>query len=258
MKIYPKYGTFFILLLLPFVTHALGFEIVHDPWNEIQNATTATNSVTTAVNSGKMLANQLTELANQARLLQIELANIKSYQGQKSWSNAEPLLQQLAKQIAETQTLAYSMQNVDSAFQTLYPGFQAPTDYPTSYQRWSTTTLNTLRTTLDAAGIQAQHFDAEQEALNQLATLSDNAAGHLQALQAGSRIAAAQVTQLQALRQLVIAQTNAQNAYMAYQVQKDQASEAALTKWLGKGKSSFSRYGQGVGFGASNVPTLGH
>ena len=165
MKIYPKYGTFFILLLLPFVTHALGFEIVHDPWNEIQNATTATNSVTTAVNSGKMLANQLTELANQARLLQIELANIKSYQGQKSWSNAEPLLQQLAKQIAETQTLAYSMQNVDSAFQTLYPGFQAPTDYPTSYQRWSTTTLNTLRTTLDAAGIQAQHFDAEQEAL---------------------------------------------------------------------------------------------
>jgi P-type conjugative transfer protein TrbJ len=226
-------GIIFISFVITFLLclNAKAF-IVYDPTNWIQNAATA--------------ANTAQQLEKQAQALEVALRDIKNYDGSVGqWANIQNLLQQLSNEVKKGQSLAYNMQNLDSLFQQKYPGYAATHDYKQSYSIWSQTALDTMRGTLESAGMQSRQFDSEQSALNQLSILSQSANGRMQALQVGNMIATQQVAQSQKLRQLVIAQINAQNTYASYQIQKDQSATASASAWIDAGDTSFPRYGSG-------------
>lgn len=229
------------LLVLSFLcTSSFAIDLVYDPTNWIQNQITAGNSVI--------------QVTNQIQQLQYEAAAFKNYNGSSTqWSNMSTLLAQLAQQVNQGQAIAYNMQNLDQSFQTRFPGYKPQQNYPSAYQSWSQTSMDTLRSTLEGAGMQANNFTNEQANLDQLKALSQNASGRMQAVQVGNMIASEEVGQLQQLRQLVVNQTNSQNMYMAYQVQKDQAQQAASDQLLSN-PTDFPSYGSGQGFGPTHVP----
>ncbi len=237
------------ILFLGFTIATASFAIaafVHDPLNYVQNAATA-------VKSSIIAANTSVQIANQIRELQYEAAAFKNYDGNATqWSNISPLLVKLGQQVNQGQAIGYNMQNLSQSFQTRFPGYKSQQNYPAAYQSWSQTSLDTLRSTLEAAGMQANNFTHEQANMEQLKVLSQSASGRMQAAQVGNMIASEQVGQLQQLRQLVVNQTNSQNMYMAYQVQKDQAQQAASDQLLSK-PTDFPTYGSGHGFGRTHT-----
>jgi len=222
------------------MTKECSAEIVYDPTNWIENAATAAQTLTIAT--------------QQAQQIAMDLANIKNFEAsQGQWSNVSNELQQLGNIVQQGQAISYNMNNLDQAFQQKYQGYHPTQNYSQEYQSWSNTTLDTLRTILNSAGLQASFLSSEQSRLDQLKYLSQSSTGRMQAVQAGNMIATETVGQLQQLRQLVIAQTNAQNAYMAYQVQKDQTAQASADNWIQNAEVDWPGY-RDKGYGANNLP----
>jgi P-type conjugative transfer protein TrbJ len=206
--------------------------VVLDPTNLIQNTATA-------INTAK-------ELVIETEELKLQLKDMENYQGEiGQWANIQNVLLELSNKIAQGQALAYQMQDLDQQYKIRFPGYVAPDNYEYSYQRWTATTHDTLLNTMESAGMQVSHFQQEQEAINQLAHLSQTAKGRMQAVQVGNMLATQEISQLQALRQLVATQINAQNTYAAYQTQKDASLEASTASWIHATNTSFPGYGKG-------------
>jgi P-type conjugative transfer protein TrbJ len=225
--------TLSIMVTVAFLSQKSHAYIVHDPLNWIQNSMTA--------------ANTAKQLVNEAKQIQIALQDIKNYEGNVGqWANIQNLLQRLGAETQKGQALAYSMSDLDNQFKQTYPGYVSSQNYQQDYSKWSQTSMDTMRATLDSAGLQAEQFKSEQSSMNQIAQLSRTAQGRMQALQVGNMLSMQEVAQIQKLRQLVIAQTNAQNTYASYQIQKDQSVEASSSAWLTSSAKSFPRYGANI------------
>lgn len=206
----------------------------------------------TALHSATSLLNQATQIHNQIQLLENEIKNtgkLSHYQ----WNDITQLIQRLDSITQQGQALSYAASNVDRQFQKKYPDYTNsspnPTDYPQTYKNWHTTTLDTLRGTLNAVATSANSFQNEQESFRQLEQQGKNTQGRLQALQLLSEISAQQVNQIQALKRLVSAQTNAQNAFMAYQVSKDSYQEKGLEEMTRPFPTQFPSYKNNPNFG---------
>ncbi|MBV4492717.1 P-type conjugative transfer protein TrbJ [Pseudomonas oryzicola] len=134
-----------------------------------------------------------------------------------------------------SQALGRQIQNMDSQFNTAFPGFisylnQAANsaESPTQdrYQTWSEQGRDNVKAALEAANLNTSTFESEGEQLDRMMTRSQSAVGRMQALQAGNEIASQNVQQLQKLRDLVATQINMQGNYLAQQGDRTAASEA--------------------------------
>ncbi|MEV1792928.1 P-type conjugative transfer protein TrbJ [Pseudomonas aeruginosa] len=135
-----------------------------------------------------------------------------------------------------SQALGRHIQNMDAQFNTAYPGFE---DYLAQaaisrevqtrdrYERWSEQGRDNVRSALGAANINTSTFESEDAQLERMMARSQNAAGRMQAIQAGNEIASQNVQQLQKLRDLVATQINMQGNYLAQEGDRKAASEAA-------------------------------
>ena len=168
-------------------------------------------------------ATQLNQYATQIQQYNNMVTNTLNIPSQ-IWGAAAADLNGLASIVKSGQALAYSMTNIGTEFSAKFKGFVPPTgfDYKTDYKKWSTTTLDSLRGALEAAGLQSQQFATEESLMANLRTMSQSAGGQMQAIQVGSQIAEQQVQQLQKLRQL-----QSQNTYLAAQENKDATVKAA-------------------------------
>ena len=64
------------------------------------------------------------------------------------------------------QALAYSLSNLDTQFRNTFTGYGAtPNRYFANYKGWANTTLDTLRGTLRAAGLQGAQLSSEESVL---------------------------------------------------------------------------------------------
>jgi P-type conjugative transfer protein TrbJ len=136
--------------------------------------------------------------------------------------------------ISEQQGLSYTFQGLAQQFQQLYPGYNVTsTPGAQSPQASVDTTLNTLNGALQSAQSQAQNFQGEQAALQNLELKNQTAIGNLQAVQTGNEIALAQVQQIQMLRQLVMAMMNSQNTAAANQLNNQTQSQLAAQAFFG-------------------------
>lgn len=171
----------------------------------------------------EQLNNLVTQVQQGFQSLYNQALNLKSLV-QNPIPNLDPLLNQLISIAGQASALSYAGQNITQQFQNLYPGWQPGQDYGQQYQNWNNTTQTNLQNELVAAGLQAQDFQNETQALNSALQLSQTAQGRLQAIQAGNQISALLVQQMQQLRQLVL---NEQQSQVAYQMQKINAEQAA-------------------------------
>jgi len=201
--------------------------IVLDPTNLVQNTISALKAIESVINEVQMIANQIRQIENMVQ-------NTRTYGG--VWDQeALPRLNRLGQIIEQEQAIAYAMAGMDRIFRERYPGYRPVTDWATTYDQWTRTTLDTLRGSLAAVRLHADDFADEQRRIQTLTALSDSAEGRMQAIQAGNMLAAEQIQQLAKLRQLMMAQINAQNVYMANQTNRDAQRAATQQQWIKNG-----------------------
>ncbi|MDQ2695558.1 MAG: P-type conjugative transfer protein TrbJ [Pseudomonadota bacterium] len=210
----------------------------------------------------QQVAHMVSSLANEARMIANQIAQYQEMvrQGmalaEGDWLTLARSIEGLDRIIAEGESIAFTMQDLDSQFRGTFQGYQPSQDWGASYRGWTTRSLDTLRNTLQALGQQHVALGEQDSRLRDLVVLSNQSQGRMQALQAGNRIAATTAQQLMELRQLVAMQTNAQAVYFASQIDKDAAAEAAMQRWVGAPPPPVPVYGTGGG-AYGQFPTFG-
>lgn len=177
--------------------------------------------------TARMLVNQIQMISNQIEFLKSIATNPNGI-----WDNIVPLLAQLHNVVQQGQALSYNLQNISQVFQTTFPGYVPPQNFINEYQQWTQGTLDSIRGSLMAAGLQSNQLSTESSTLTSLKSLSNGAIGQTQAIQAGNMISHEMINQMQKLRQLQMSQMQAQSAYMAHQVNLDSSTQAAIDEYI--------------------------
>jgi P-type conjugative transfer protein TrbJ len=203
--------------------------IVYDPSNYAQNVLQAARAL-------QQINNQITSLQNQTRMLLNQAKNLKSL----PYSSLQTIEQSLARTqqlLGEAQRLAYDVNQIDQAFQRLYP--QGYTGATSSHQlvsdaqeRWQ----NSLAAHQDALRVQAgvvQNLDTTRSETDTLVSSSQSAVGALQATQAGNQLVALQTRQLADLTALIAAQSRAQSLAGARTAANQEQAREQLKRFIG-------------------------
>lgn len=147
-------------------------------------------------------------------------------------------LKSVANIYNRSQALSRQIQNMDSQFNTVFPGFEyylkqaansAEVPVQDRYQKWSQQSRDNVKTAMEATNLNTSTFESEDAQLDRMVARSQSAVGRMQAIQAiqaGNEIASQNVQQLQKLRDLLATQINMQGNYTAQQGDRKAASEA--------------------------------
>jgi len=215
-------GVYILLFLSPFSVYATGLPVF---------------DFTNMIN----MAMHLEQLKAQTQSLKTELEQLAGNQFQ--WSNAQTLINNLGGIVNQTNSLAYSSDNINSQFQQAFPGYKPSQDYSQQYKNNTNMTMNTLNGILQSMGTSASDFQNENTRLAFLQQQSQSAQGQTQAIQAATQIASEMVSQQQLLRQVMVAQTNAQTTYYATNVQNEASAKAELQQVIQSGSTDVPAYG---------------
>ncbi len=144
-------------------------------------------------------------------------------------------LKNVANIYNRSQVLGRQIQDMDSKFNTAFPGFESYLNQAENwaeapnrdrYEKWSVQGRDNVKTAMKAADLNTGAFESEDAQLARMVSRSQSAVGRMQAIQAGNEIASQNVQQLQKLRDLLATQINMQGNHMAQQVDRKAASEA--------------------------------
>src|SRR5262245_29116390 len=181
--------------------------IVYDPSNYAQNVLQAARAL-------QQINNQITSLQNQTQMLLNQAKNLTSL----PYSSLQAIEQSFARTqqlLNEAQHLAYDVNQVDQAFQHLYPqGYTGATSSQQVASDAKERCQNSLAPYRDALRVQAGAVVTLDTPRTETATLvssSQSAVGALQALQTGNQLVALQTRQLADLTAVVAAQSRAQS-----------------------------------------------
>jgi P-type conjugative transfer protein TrbJ len=208
--------------------------IVYDPSNYAQNVLQAARAL-------QQINNQITSLQNQTQMLLNQAKNLTSL----PYSNVQAIEQSFTRTqqlLNEAQHLAYNVNQIDQAFQRLYPrGYTGATSsqqlVSDAKERWQ----NSLAAYQDALRAQAGvvgNLDTTRTETDILVSSSQSAVGALQALQAGNQLAALQTRQLADLTAVVAAQSRAQSLAGARTTSNQEQAREQLSRFLG-GRQSY-------------------
>lgn len=144
-------------------------------------------------------------------------------------------LKNVANIYNRSQALGRQIQDMDSKFNTVFPGFESYLNQAANsaeapsrdrYEKWSVQGRDNVKTAMKAADLNTGAFESEDAQLARMVSRSQSAVGRMQAIQAGNEIASQNVQQLQKLRDLMATQINMQGNYMAQQVDRKAEGEA--------------------------------
>jgi type IV secretion system protein TrbJ len=208
--------------------------IVYDPSNYAQNVLQAARAL-------QQINNQITSLQNQTQMLLNQAKNLTSL----PYSNVQAIEQSFARTLQllnEAQHLAYNVNQIDQAFQRLYPqGYTGATSsqqlVSDARERWQ----NSLAAYQDALRVQAGavgNLGTTRTETDILVSSSQSAVGALQALQAGNQLVALQTRQLADLTAVVAAQSRAQSLAGARTTSNQEQAREQLSRFLG-GRQSY-------------------
>ncbi len=212
-----------------FATPVRAQMIVYDPSNYAQNLLQAARAL-------QQINNQITSLQNQTQMLLNQAKNLTSL----PYSSLQTIEQSLARTqqlLNEAQRLAYDVNQIDQAFQRLYPqGYTGATSsqqlVSDAKERWQ----NSLAAYQDALRIQAgvvQNLDTTRSETDALVSSSQSAVGSLQAIQAGNQLLALQTKQLADLTALITAHSRAQSLAGARTTANQEQAREQLSRFLG-------------------------
>ena len=229
-------------------------DLVLDPMNLIQNVLSALQNIAEVAqqveqltNEASQLANQATQIANQIQQLE-DMANQASQGGSPTWGQVQAWINRLSDAAQIGDSLVYSMPNIASQLQAQFPGYVSPTNWNTQYQQWSTTTLDTLRGTLQSAGLNVSDVNTVEAALQALRSANNGATGRNELMQVANSLASFQVEEMAKLRQLLALEINAANVWKTSSTNASAASEAALQQFIGTPGAVANPAASGAGF----------
>ncbi|PPU05216.1 P-type conjugative transfer protein TrbJ [Xanthomonas arboricola pv. corylina] len=194
--------------------------VVVDPTNYVANFMTQLRAVQSNINEVQQIAQQIQQVKYMAE-------NSKSL-GQGDWDRGADNIGRLANLLQTGNSLAVSGKDYARQFQTMFPGYKAEKDFSGSYDKWNTTTRDSVLGAMSVANLQTTGFKDEQQALAALKQAAGSTSGQKQAMDAANQIALAQVNQMQNLRELMVAQMQAEGTYIASQTQAAQAKESSI------------------------------
>lgn len=185
--------------------------IVFDPANFAKNTITA--------------AQMLKQVINSTKEVQLMIQNLLATGG--TWEETGRLLRRLDEVVATGEALHYQLSTLDHTMQQRYPGFAPPGQWWPAYQRWTTTSLDTLRGTLVTVHEQMKQAERlrEETLLAELKAKTDSAQGNLDVTQTTNMIALQIVEEQRKIRQLLGALINAQNVAQAHHINREAVGE---------------------------------
>nr|CDP79673.1 conjugal transfer protein TrbJ [Bartonella schoenbuchensis] len=221
------YFTHLVFLVYP--ANAFGFVCANcaTVWNQMNQYVEAVN---TQLNTARQLESQLKQYQDMVK-------QGLSYSSPQ-FDGLQNTLQQLKKVYQDSQSISYSMSDLNSRFEKMYPGYESYLENSgkvnpvQDYKKWADRGLSNSRIAIEAAGINTSMFDDEEKMMQKLVDRSASAEGRMQAIQAGNEIAAQQVKQLQLLRELVANNTTLQANYTADEVERKAKYEAENEKFF--------------------------
>ena len=220
---------------------------VIDVSNLTQNILTAARTLEEVNNQIAQLQQGISMLENQARNLTALPFSVLS-QLQSSMGQINQLM-------GQAQSLAYTVQQVQQQFRTLYPNYQSAGFQGNVTQagllaeanaRWQAS-INTFKQTMDVQSQIVAAIPTDQADLSSLVTASQGAVGALQAIQSSNQLLALQSRQLSATQDLIAADARAQAANA---MQNAEVRSAAQAEWQ-------RFYGNGVGYTFAPVNLFG-
>jgi type IV secretion system protein TrbJ len=202
--------------------------IVYDPSNYAQNVLQAARAL-------QQINNQITSLQNQTQMLLNQAKNLASL----PYSSLQTIEQSLAhtqQLLNEAQHLAYDVNQIDQAFQRLYPqGYTGTTSsqqlVSDAKERWQ----NSFAAYQDALRVQAGavgNLDTTRTETEALVSSSQSAVGALQAVQAGNQLVALQTRQLADLTAVIASQSRAQSLAGARTTANQEQAREQLSRFL--------------------------
>jgi len=210
----------------------LGQAIVYDPSNYAQNVLQAARAL-------EQISHQITSLQNQAQMLVNQTRNLTNlpYSSQQSIGQSFSQTQQL---LSQAQRLAYNIDQIDRAFQRLYPNaYSASTSSQQltgdAKERWQ----NSQAAFQDSLRVQAgvvQSLATTRNEADALVSASQSAVGALQAAQAGNQLTALQIKQLADLTALIAAQARAENLAGVRSTANQEQARAQISRFLSSGQ----------------------
>jgi type IV secretion system protein TrbJ len=218
------------IALPPFAAGPAHAITVFDPWNYSQNILTAARTL-------EQINHEITSLQNEAQMLINQARNLASlpYSSLQQLQRSIERTQQL---LAEAQSIAFDVQQVDQAFSTTYgAASMTATDQALiegAKQRWQTTVAGLQDAMRVQAGV-VGNIDTNRTQMSALIGASQAAIGVLQAAQAGNQILALQAQQLADLTAVVAAQGRAQNLEAAQRAAAQEQGREQLRRFLTPG-----------------------
>ena len=184
----------------------------------------------------EQLNNAIQQVQQGFQSLYNQALNLKNLPMQM-WPNVSGQLQQLVQLVGQAKGLSYAAQNTASLVQQMY-GVNGQS-YQANLSQWNDNLTSQIQQALNSYNLQAQNFQTEQQALQQIEDASQSATGRMQVLQAGNQISGMMVNQLQALRQTIMnnsqVELNAIGSKNAQDLQKNQINKSFLNGSTGAG-----------------------
>lgn len=187
--------------------------------------------VNTALNSAEQVANQVKQYQNMVT----QGTGLPS----SMFGSITSDLSRVASIYNRSQALGRNISNMDSAFNTQFPGYQSYVQRfvqssgratgavdSSQYEKWSQQGADNAKNAMAAANMNTSTFADEDAHLDQLMVRSQSSVGRMQAIQAGNEIAASNVQQLQKLRDLLATQVQMQGNYMAQENERTSVDDA--------------------------------
>jgi P-type conjugative transfer protein TrbJ len=181
-------------------------------------------------------ATQAQQLQAQFQMVYNQALNLKNLPDQ-IWPNIAGQLQSLVTLVGQAQGLTYAAQNTAAGVQAQY-GVNGQS-YQANLSQWNGNLTSQIQQALNSYGLQAQDFQTQQQALQQIQNASQSATGRMQVMQAGNQISGMLVNQLQGLQQTIMTNSqvemNAIGAKNAQDLQKNQINQSFLNGSTGAG-----------------------
>ncbi|MBX9616137.1 MAG: P-type conjugative transfer protein TrbJ [Caulobacteraceae bacterium] len=201
---------------------------VYDPTNHVQNVLQAARALEQINNQIQSLQNEAAGLTNQARnLASLPYSSLQTLQGQVDRTRGL---------LAEAQTLAYDMREIEAAFDGRYGAAQMSASERDLVARARARWNSSVAGFEDAMRLQAgvvQGLGATRQEMDRLVGASQTATGALQAAQAGNQLLALQSSQLVELTALLAAQGRADALEAADRAAARADAQARFRRFMG-------------------------
>lgn len=205
---------------------------VYDPANHAQNVLQAVRALQELEGQVRQLAHEIEMLENMARNLEtLPVSVAESIIGQR--------MIRIEELLREARGIGYSVEAIERDYETTYPErYGAPPSQAVlvadARARWRQS-RDAFREALTISAAALEDNETDAAAIRSLVTQSQDAAGALQAAQAGNELAAMTHQQLMQLEAMLAAQHRAQALEEARKLAEAERGRARLAAFLGAG-----------------------